>query len=329
MAEFEKLTVLYLMKILLEETDRKHMLNADAICERMEKRYHVSCSRKTVYRDIECLRSFGFDIELIKGSNSGYYLAKRDFELAELELLVDAVQAAKFITESKSRELIAKLEHLTSSYNAKYLSRQVYICNRPKAGNETIYRNVDYIHEAINRNRQISFIYCEWTVAKELRAKKHGEKYMVSPWSLTWDDENYYLVAYDARADHIKHYRVDKMKDTEILPDGREGRNSFQHFDLAAFTKKTFGMFGGTDTKVQLTCENRLAGVMIDRFGREIMMIPKDEGHFRVTVLVTVSPQFFGWLTGLGAGVKINSPDEVRSQYREYLDSVIRQYILD
>ena len=176
MAEFEKLTVLYLMKILLEETDRKHMLNADAICERMEKRYHVSCSRKTVYRDVDCLRSFGFDIELIKGSNSGYYLAKRDFELAELELLVDAVQAAKFITESKSRELIAKLEHLTSSYNAKYLSRQVYICNRPKAGNETIYRNVDFIHEAINRNRQISFIYCEWTVAKELRAKKHGEK---------------------------------------------------------------------------------------------------------------------------------------------------------
>ena len=185
MAEFEKLTVLYLMKILLEETDRKHMLNADAICERMEKRYHVSCSRKTVYRDVDCLRSFGFDIELIKGSNSGYYLAKRDFELAELELLVDAVQAAKFITESKSRELIAKLEHLTSSYNAKYLSRQVYICNRPKAGNETIYRNVDFIHEAINRNRQISFIYCEWTVAKELRAKKHGEKYTVSPWSLT------------------------------------------------------------------------------------------------------------------------------------------------
>lgn len=327
MAENEKLTILYLMSILLEETDKDHTLNADALCSVLDDRYGVTCSRKTVYRDIERLKDYGLDIGQIKGSNPGYYIAKRDFELAELKLLVDAVQSSKFITVTKSDELIKKLAKLTSRENAKQLKRQIFIYNRPKTGNETIYANVDVIHEAINANKQVSFSYCEWTVKKELKQRRDGEKYQVSPWSLTWDDENYYLVAYDARADKIKHYRVDKMEKMKLLPDRREGKDQFIGFDLAAFAKKTFGMYGGEDARVSLYCENHLAGVIIDRFGKEVMMIPKGKDHFSVSVLVAVSPQFFGWITGIGTGIRIEGPEHIRKQYTEYLADIAANYV--
>ena len=326
MAENEKLTILYLMSILMEETDREHILNADTLCDLLDSRYNISCSRKTVYRDIERLREYGLKIGQIRGSSPGYYIEQRTFELAELKLMVDAVQSSKFITVTKSEELIAKLAKLTSKENAKQLKRQIFIYNRPKTGNETIYANVDVIHEAINANKQISFSYCEWTVRKELKQRRDGEKYQVSPWSLTWDDENYYLVAYDKSVDKIKHYRVDKIEKIRLLPDRREGKEQFRGFDLAAFAKKTFGMYGGEDQRVSLYCENHLAGVIIDRFGKDVMMIPKGEDHFHVNVLVAVSPQFFGWVTGIGTGMQIAGPPHVRKHYEEYLSGILAQY---
>lgn len=326
MAENEKLTILYLMSILLEETDKDITLNAEVLCDLLGNRYGISCSRKTVYRDIERLKEYGLKIGQVKGSNPGYYIEKRDFELAELKLMVDAVQASKFITVTKSDDLIRKLSKLTSRENAKQLKRQIFIFNRPKTGNETIYANVDVIHEAINSNRQVSFSYCEWTVKKELKQRKDGEKYKVSPWSLTWDDENYYLVAYDAEADKIKHYRVDKMEKIKLLPDRREGKEQFRGFDLAAFAKKTFGMYGGEDAKVTLYCENHLAGVIIDRFGKDVIMIPKGKDYFSVSVLVAVSPQFFGWITGIGTGIRITGPEHIKKQYAEYLSKIFELY---
>lgn len=326
MAENEKLTILYLMSILLDDTDREHMLNADDLCGLLDQRYNVTCSRKTIYRDVDRLREYGLKIGQVKGSSPGYYIEKRDFELAELKLLVDAVQSSKFITVTKSDDLIRKLGKLTSRDNAKQLNRQIYIYNRPKTGNETIYQNVDAIHQAINENKQISFAYCEWTIKKELKPRKNGEKYQVSPWCLTWDDENYYLVAYDAAANKIKHYRVDKMEKIKLIPARREGKEQFRGFDLAAFAKKTFGMYGGEDEKVTLYCENHLAGVVIDRFGKDIMMIPKDDGHFRVSVMVSVSSQFFGWITGIGKGIRLEGPEHIRKQYTEYLQEIMQGY---
>ena len=217
----------------------------------------------------------------------------RLFGLAELKLLVDAVQSSKFITEEKSRELIKKLGTLTSQENSKQLQREVYIYNRPKTANDAIYKNVDTIHDAMRENKQVTFHYLEWTMKKELRQRRDGRLYHASPWSLTWDDENYYLVAYDEESEKIKHYRVDKMQDIALSHDKRNGREKFRNFDLAAYAKKTFGMYGGTDTKVTLSCDEHLAGVVIDRFGKDIMMIPKEDRTFKVIVLVTVSPQFF------------------------------------
>ena len=223
MASFDqKLRTLYLMEILLERTDDEHMLNASELCTILDQEYGISTDRRTIYTEMEILDKFGLDIQQKKGKCPGYYIGARDFELPELKLLVDAVQSSKFITEKKSKELIQKLEKLCCKTDAEMLSRYVFIVNRPKTENETVYYNVDYIHTAIYENKQIKFHYAEWTVEKKLKLKK------MEPSTLSWDDENYYLVAYDATVGIIKHYRVDKMWDTEILEADRMGDESFK-----------------------------------------------------------------------------------------------------
>lgn len=327
MASFDqKLRTLYLMEILLERTNDEHMLNATELCTILDQEYGISTDRRTIYTEMEILEKFGLDIQQKKGKNSGYYIGARDFELPELKLLVDAVQSSKFITEKKSKELIQKLEKLCCKTDAAILSKYVFIVNRPKTENETVYYNVDYIHNAIYENKEISFQYAEWTTKKEFKLKKEGAFYVVSPWALTWDDENYYLVAYDEVAGIIKHYRVDKMQRTKILKTDRKGEESFKNFDLASYAKKTFEMYGGIDAEVTLECKNELAGVVIDRFGHDVWLIPQGEDYFKIKVLVSVSPQFFGWITGIGPGMKIIGPKDVKNQYKEYLLNVLENY---
>ena len=240
----EKLKILCLRQLLLEETDQEHTLNAAQICEAMESRYGYSCNRKTIYTDVERLQTCGLKIAQTKGQNGGYYIEQRNFELPELKLLVDAVQSSKFITKEKSQDLIRKLGKETSRENAKKLQRQVFIYNRIKTGNNAIYKNVDSIHAAIQNNMQVGFQYCEWNIEKKLVRRRGGAEYVVSPWALTWDDENYYLVGFDAEKGMIRHYRVDKMQQMRIISQPRLGRDHFESFDLAAFARKTFGMFG-------------------------------------------------------------------------------------
>ncbi|WP_287478183.1 helix-turn-helix transcriptional regulator [Anaerostipes sp.] len=321
-----KLKILYIMKTLLEKSDEKHPLSA-ADLNRELGQYGLSADRKTIYNDIDTLREFGIDIIQNKGGKDiGYYVGSREFELPELKLLVDSVQSSKFITSRKSEELIRKLEKLAGEYNAKQLQRNVFIYNRLKADNERIYYNVDRIHEAILENRRIAFQYTEWTIKRELVPKKNGAYYAVSPWTLTWNDDNYYLIAYDEHADMLKHYRVDKMKDTSLLQEQRLGEEKFHNFDLAAFSKKMFGMYGGRDEEVTLLCHRQLTGVILDRFGQDAMLIPEGEEQFRVRVLVTVSPQFFGWVAGLGDRVSVQEPESVKKEYRIFLENILKRY---
>ena len=323
----QKLHILYIRDMLLERTNENHLLNAAQIREILAQEHGISVDRRTIYSEIEILKKYGLDIEQKKGTNPGYYVGARDFELPELKLLVDAVQSSKFITELKSRELIRKLEKLCCRADAAVLQKQVFIVNRPKTENETIFYNVENIHNAICSNREITFQYCEWNLNRELVPKKAGAMYVVSPWALTWDDENYYLVGYDAAAGKIKHYRVDKMQRTFVLESDRKGQQDFEGFDLPAFTKKTFGMYGGYDTEVSLTCRNGLVGVMLDRFGHDIWIIPVDADYFRIRVMVSVSPQFFGWLTGLGPGAVLDGPKNVREEYAAFLQEVMGNYL--
>ena len=322
----QKLKMLYLVKIFSEETDDHHALTMPEIIAKLSA-YGVNADRKTLYMDFEELRHFGLDIIAEKeGRNTFYSLGGRDFELPELKLLVDSVQSAKFITDRKSSELIKKLESLVSRYEARQLQRQVAITGRIKAMNESIYYNVDTIHEAIGNDRQIRFQYYRWNIKKEMELRRDGARYQISPWGLMWDDENYYLVGYDSVDQKIKHYRVDKMLRISVTDEKREGKEAFRQFDMPKYTKSLFGMFSGEQKPVTLVVRNDLVGVILDRFGKDSIVIPLDEEHFKTTVNVAVSPQFFGWIMSFGAGMKILSPETTVKQLKEEIRQLAGQY---
>ncbi|MBO5473219.1 MAG: WYL domain-containing protein [Lachnospiraceae bacterium] len=323
----QKLKLLYLLKILTEQSDEEHCLSTQALIDALAG-YGIKAERKSIYDDIAQLTDFGYDIALVKArTGGGYYLAGREFELAELKLLVETVQASRFLTAKKSRELISKIEKLASKAQAGQLQRQVYVANRIKTANESIYYIVDDIHRAIQRNEQISFQYLEWNLDKALVPRKGGKTYRVSPWALTCKDENYYLIAHDEEEEKIKHFRVDKLGYIKVLEGvKRQGAELFERFDIADYANKTFGMYGGREEMITLEFENRLIGVVMDRFGKEVSIRRRDREHFSVRVSVAVSGQFFGWLTGLGMGAKLAAPQEAVDEYREYLRQVAEQY---
>lgn len=355
----QKLKLLHIVRILEENTDEEHCISTQELIRELAK-YDIAAERKSIYSDMEQLERFGYDIVYVKAkSGGGYYLAGRRFELPELKLLVDAVQSSRFLTLKKSRELIRKIGQLAGKHGAKQLNRQVYVAGRIKTENESIYYTVDKIHRAIQENCQIGFQYMEWTPEKELRPRKDGAKYRISPWALTCKDENYYLVAYDGAAGKIKHYRVDKIGGVQ-LEEGlaREGGDSFLRFDIGAYANKTFGMFGGEEAVVTLEIPEWMVGIVLDRFGRETDIrrvecvekkvsrcqsktgkeaeketemktetaTAKEAARFHARIEVAVSRPFFGWLTGLGADVKILSPADVAERYRNYLGEILENY---
>ena len=322
----QKLKLVYLIKILLELTDDDHSITMPQIIEELAK-YEISAERKSIYSDIEEIGKLG--IEIIgeqRGKNYYYHVGKKQFELAEIKLLVDAIQSSKFITEKKSSELIKKLESNVSRYEAGQLNRQVIVDRRIKNMNESIYYNVDSIHYAIANDRKISFLYYQWNVKKELELRKNGERYEISPWSLTWDNENYYLIAFDSESKKMKHYRVDKMKGILALDEKRDGKEVFDEIDLATYTKTRFGMYAGDEVYVKIRFKNELIGVVIDRFGKDIFIKPDGDKHFIACIEVDVSQQFLGWIFGLGNGAKIISPENVVEKMNNALKDMLSAY---
>ena len=322
----QKLKIMYLMKILLEETDEDHDLTLNEIVEKL-KAYNVTAERKSLYSDIENLRTFGLDIIGMQyGKTYHYKVASRQFQLVELKLLVDAVQASRFITEKKSDELIAKLESYASKYEAKKLARQVNVNGRVKTMNERIYYSVDKIHEALNEESQIKFLYFTWTADKKMELKHGGAYYSVSPWALCWDDEKYYLVGYDNREYKIKHFRVDKMADVSVVYEEREGKEEFSKMQMSEYTNRLFGMFDGNLETVTLLCENHAANVIIDRFGTDIPLMKTDAEHFTVRVRVSVSKLFLSWIMAI-PGVKIVAPERTVDMMKSEIKRLQEMYL--
>lgn len=317
----QKLKMLYIVKILEEYTDENHPITTKELIEKLAL-YDVTAERKSIYDDIARLQDYGYDIIQKENRNGGgYYLASRDFELVELKLLVDAVQSSRFVTERKSRELIGKLEKLVNKYDAKQLHRQVYVAGRVKTDNESIYYQVDGIQKAIAENKQIKFVYLEWNSKKELVPRKE-EKYLVSPWILMWQEEKYYLVAYDHNSQSLRHYRVDKLKDVEVLEEKRIGQEVYEKINPADYVNKAFGMFGAKEEDVILSFPERLIGVMIDRFGKEVSIRPV-KNALRARVKVMASPQFYAWIAGVGKELKIEGPAEVVQEYKDWLRNLL------
>ena len=321
----QKLKILYLMRMFMEQTDEDHSISINDMIVELN-RYDIEAERKSLYADIENLKTYGLDIEVKKSKKTNYYLASRNFELAELKLLVDAVQCSKFVTHKKSSELIKKIESLTSKKQALNLQRQVYVANRVKGINENIYYNVDCLHTAIAENKKISFKYFDYTVDKEKLFRKSGGRYYASPITLSWNDENYYLIVYYAKHRSFVHYRVDRMSNIEILDQPRDEIHEDENFNIADYTKKVFSMFGGEDEIVRLQFKNSLVNQVIDRFGSDINIEKVDQESFMVRIPVKVSSPFFSWVAQFGADIKIISPENVKEKFIENLSDIIKQY---
>ena len=322
----QKLKILYLMDYLLQNTDEAHPATMTQITAYLSGR-GIAAERKSIYDDLEALRVYGLDIVCTGvGRGSGYYVAARDFELAELKLLVDSVQSSRFITHKKTAALIKKIERLASMHEARSLQRQVYVAGRIKTMNESIYYNVDELHSGISQGKKIRFRYFEWTVNKERHYRRNGAYYVVSPYALSWDSENYYLIAYDSDASEIRHYRVDKMTSISVLDAPCDGREAYQALDMAAYARKVFGMFSGAEEPVRMRFDNHLAGAVLDRLGPETLLVPDGDGHFTVTASVVPSPQFFAWLFGFGAMAQILGPAPVAAAMRAQLSETAALY---
>jgi len=319
----QKLKLLYLSKILLENTDEQHPLTVNEMID-MLSAYGISAERKSIYDDIECLRFFGLDILTVKAKNYGYYIGERDFELPELKLLVDSVQASKFITHKKSNQLIKKLEGLTSKHNAYKLQRQVYVDDRAKTSNEKIYYNVDKIQDAISENKCITFKYFDIDVNKEKVYRKNKELYYETPVSLMWNEENYYLVTYKQKYEGYTHYRVDRMESIEIRDELRVLPQT--EFDPASYAKKMFSMYSGDETEVDILFANELSGVVLEKFGTDIFMHSVNDKQFKAKLKISVSPFFFSWILGLGDKAEIISPCSVLEKMSDFLQKGLEKY---
>ena len=322
----QKLKLLYLSKIMQEKTDDEYGLTMPEIIAELAK-YDLEAQRKSLYDDIAALNDYGIDI--IKeqvGYKTYYHCGKREFEPAELRLIIDAIASSKFITVRKSKDLIRKIENMVSAHDAKLLDREVYVSDRVKNMNESIFYTVDAIQNAIADNHRIRFRYYSWNVDGEMEFHHDGEYYDVSPWALCWDSDNYYLVGYDARLGTIRHYRVDKMMNTEETEAKRQGAKQFKEIGKEVYTKKHFRMVGGKEERVTLLCKNDMANVIIDQFGRETKLQKEDDEHFRARVDVVVSDQFLGWVIALGGNVVVEAPGNVRERVLELMRENLERY---
>lgn len=326
----QKEKLLRIVQILEEKTDENHALSTRALIDEL-KTYDIEAERKSIYDDIMVLQNMGYDIRLDKSrTGGGYSLLSRRLEKSEILPLVDAISCSRFITEKKSRELIKKLEGFLSIYEAGELNRNVYVSDRIKTDNESIFYVVDGISTALIAHKAVSFLYCEWNIKKELVARKDGKEYRVYPITLAWDDEKYYLIGIDLESGNIKHYRCDKIKNVSIIEEdnilSEEHKKIISDFQAVKYENKTFGMYGGHEETVTLTFPERFCGVMIDRFGKEPTLRKEQDNLVSIRVNVNVSSQFFGWLSGLGNDVKIKAPQNVRDEYVDYIRNILDGY---
>jgi predicted DNA-binding transcriptional regulator YafY len=320
----QKTKLLHLSRMLLRQSDEEHPLSVTQIIEGLA-RYDIRAERKSIYDDMEALRLFGLDVQCRKGKSPGWFIGSREFELPEVKLLMDAVQSSRFITQKKSDALIRKLEGLSSVHEAGQLQRQVYVSGRIKVMNESIYYNVDKLHTAIAGQRAITFKYFDYDIARQKVFRQEGKRYVVSPYGLIWNSENYYLVAFDHSHRELRHYRVDKMAELVVTSLDREGKDQYPDFQLAQYGQKHFGMYSGQEMRVTLRGRRDKAHLVWDRFGQDIIMAPDGEDHFTVTLPVVISPQFFGWLLGLNGSVTLTGPKDAVAAYRRRLSAALEE----
>ena len=319
----QKLKIFYILDYLQKNSHQEHPVRAAELQDMLSQQHNIACERKTIYSDIAALQDYGVDIVSLPGKGGGYYIASRNFELPELKLLIDAVLSSKFLTEKKSRELIEKLCSQCSVYDARLMRRDVLVSGRVKSMNETIYYNVDAIQDAIAENRQIRFRYFDFDLNRE--RKYRDREYLASPYGLCQDNENCYLLAHSPRHGATS-YRVDRMSDIQILEEPRIPCPELTGKALNQYANRLFQMYSGETADVKLRFHRSLVNVVIDRFGRDILLIPDGEEHFVFTVNVAVSPMFLSWVIGFGSKAKILYPQRVVDACKAMCQEALAQY---
>ena len=305
--------LLLLQQYLYEHTDDRHPVSVADILAFWQE-CGIQAGRKSVYSAIEVLQSSGMDIVCVKSTQNRYFVGERLFELPELKLLVDAVESSRFITEKKSTALIKKLGHLTSTAQAEQLNRRIYMGGTPKPENESIYYNVDTIHNAVQKKQQITFQYFEYTPKKEKILKHDGYKYRFSPYAMIWNRDCYYAVGWSEKHGKIAQFRVDRMTAVEPL---EHTAVQTPDFDPAEYVRKVFGMYPYNVCTVELLCDNEVMRSVIDRFGENVQTETVDEQHFRAPVELAPRPPFFSWVFTFSGKIRIVSPAAVLEEMRD------------
>ena len=320
--------LLYILQYLLENTDENHIVKTPDIIEHLQNNYNIPVERKTIYTDIKLLQDFGEenDIEILyDAKDKGYYVNQREFDFEELRLIIDCLQSSKFITQRKAKTLADKLKKQTSRHNRSILDRRAFVDNRIRNMNDSAFYGLDNIHAAIAEDKKITFRYFNYNIQKE---KKYNKKsYIASPFALLWNAGNHYLLAFESGK--MKHFRVDKMDNVKLSDERRDGKEEYNALRVSERSAKLFSMYGGAEERITLRFSNHLTGVVIDRFGKDIVMRPDGKNHFTIIVSVEVSNQFFGWLCGLGKAVRLVSPAHIAEQLKDYVKGIAGMYEAD
>lgn len=321
----KKLKLLYLMRMLEEETDSEQGLTMPQILQKLED-VGISAERKSIYRDIETLREFGIDVRTYQRSPVEYAVEDRDFALPELLLLVDAVQSSRFLTQRKSDALVRSVKRLASVRQRKLLDKRVHVEGRIKMQNESVFSNVDRIQEALARKHKLSFHYFKYNAHKQRVLQHGGERYVETPVQLVYSDGYYYLVVFNEKHDGFANYRVDRMSDIEVLEERALRNDRISEFDPQKLEGSAFGMYGGDTVPAVFLVEDEAMGAVIDRFGKDVLCYEADAHTARVHASVVASPAFFGWLAQFGHRIRIEKPASLVEGYREYLADILKTY---
>lgn len=325
-----KLKLLYLKDIFEKYSDEQHILNAVDLVYRLNNEYGLECERKSIYKDIDVLIDYGMDIIRTRTPKNGYFLASGKFELAEIRLLSDAVQAADFITKEKTRKLVDKIEGLTSMYQASVLKKQVYIDNRTKSSNETVYYTINDLDTAIKTGCKVKLDYSKRRLDEKYAARKETRTHVLSPYSLIWSDDHYYLVANNEKYDNLMHLRIDRISNVEILPDKVRKMEEVcaykNYFDAADYASRQFHMFSGKPETVELRCKNKILEQMLDRFGEKVFTRQCDEECFFLRTEAAVNQGLVAWILQYGDDMEVTSPQNLRDMVKETAERIAAVY---
>lgn len=326
----QKLKIIAVLDILNKYTDENHPLDAINICDILRDEYDIEAERKSIYDDISILLEYGYDILKTKTPKRGYFIAYRDFDTPEISLLIDAVESADFITAKKTKELVSKLESLTSKWQAEEINKRVYIENSNKCANEEIYYTIDKINTAIKDSKRITLNYIKRQLGENNRIIERSRELEVSPYALIWENDHYYLIGNIDKYDNLIHMRIDRMKSVQVLdkPYRHFSRVSEYKtfFDTADYVRKSFNMFGGELKTIELKCKNDLLEQVIDRFGDKLYLRPAEFDCFTFCTKANISSGLISWLLQFGGDIEAVSPRELRESVIERLKSINKTY---